>query len=131
MAQTLEIGIKNELTRTVTAQDTALAMGSGGLEVYATVAMIALMEYTAFTAVQPMLEPEGGTVGIYIEANHLAATPVGATVTCTAELVEIDRKRLRFTIEVRDGAGVIGTAVHDRFVIDNAKFTDKCAHRLD
>lgn len=131
MKKTLEIGLKSTEKRTVLPQDTAQTHGSGSLEVYATPAMIAFMEHTAYTSVEPYL-PEGqGTVGTWMDAKHLAATPVGAEVICTSELIEIDRKRLRFSIEVSDGAGVIGTAVHDRFIIDNDKFMDKCAHRLD
>ncbi len=130
MGEKLSVGMKHEEVRRVTPEQTAAAMGSGGLEVYATPAMIALMEYTAYSAAAPCLEAGRGTVGTYIEAKHLAATPVGAEVRCTCELIEIDRRRLRFRIEVRDAAGVVGTAVHDRFIVDNAPFMEKCAGRL-
>ncbi len=131
MEKQLVVGVKNTETRIVEAKDTAKAMGSGELEVYATPAMIAFMEHTAFTSVMDCLEPGQGTVGTYMEAKHLAASPVGAEVTCSCELIEIDRKRLRFQIEVCDKSGVIGTAVHDRFIVDNQKFVDKCAKRLE
>lgn len=131
METMLKVGLRGEASRRVELADTAKAMGSGELEVYATPAMIAFMENTAYQSVAGCLEPGQGTVGIYMEAKHLAASPIGAEISCVCELAEIDRKRLRFNIEVRDGAGVIGTAVHDRFIVDNGAFMDKCAHRLD
>ncbi|MEG1984687.1 MAG: thioesterase family protein [Oscillospiraceae bacterium] len=126
----LSLGMKNEVARVVDGTNTAKAMGSGALDVFATPAMVALMEYTAYKSVEPFLEENQGTVGAMIEARHLSATPVGMAVVCKSELIEIDRKRLRFEIEVSDSAGVVGTAVHDRFIIDNDRFMEKCLQKL-
>ncbi|MEG0912930.1 MAG: thioesterase family protein [Oscillospiraceae bacterium] len=126
----LSLGMKNEVARAVDGTNTAKAMGSGALDVFATPAMVALMEYTAYKSVEPFLEENQGTVGAMIEARHLSATPVGMAVVCKSELIEIDRKRLRFEIEVSDSAGVVGTAVHDRFIIDNDRFMEKCLQKL-
>ncbi|MEG2677558.1 MAG: thioesterase family protein [Oscillospiraceae bacterium] len=126
----LSLGMKNEVARAVDGTNTAKAMGSGALDVFATPAMVALMEYTAYKSVEPFLEENQGTVGAMIEARHLSATPVGMAVVCKSELIEIERTRLRFEIEVSDSAGVVGTAVHDRFIIDNDRFMEKCLQKL-
>ncbi len=127
----LETGIKNEISITVTKEKTAAALGSGMLEVFATPAMIALMEQTACESVAPLLDEGCGTVGTMLEVKHTAATPVGMKVTCKSELIEIDRKRLHFNIEVSDECGVIGTAVHDRFIINNTAFMEKTYAKLN
>ena len=91
----------------------------------ATPRMIALMENAAYSAVQPKLAQGQSTVGISINAKHLAATPVGLKVWAVATLSEIDRKKLTFTIEAYDEAELIGTAVHERFIIDEERFISK------
>ena len=121
----LNTGIKGYKELTVTPELTAAALGSGLLPVYATPAMVALMEETAATSVQPCL-PEGqGTVGTLLELKHLSATPVGLKVFCDTELVEIDRRRLVFEFKCRDEAGLIGEGRHERFVIKNESFMAK------
>ena len=119
----LGLGAKSELI--VQDKDTAKALGSGRAEVFATPRMIALMENAAYTAVQPVLAKGRSTVGTAINAKHLAATPVGIKVWAKATLCEIDRKKLTFTIEAHDETELIGTAVHERFIIDEQKFADK------
>lgn len=116
---------------TVTPEMTAAAMGSGALEVLATPSMIALMEGTAQEAVQNLLEDGQGTVGTRIDVRHLAATPVGMEVTCTAEVTEVDRRRIVFTVKAKDEKEVIGEGIHERFVIDNEKFFAKCRQKLE
>ena len=116
---------------TVTPEMTAAAMGSGALEVLATPSMIALMEGTAQEAVQSLLEDGQGTVGTRIDVRHLAATPVGMEVTCTAEVTEADRRRIVFTVKAMEEKEVIGEGIHERFVIDNEKFFAKCRQKLE
>ena len=112
-------------TSTVTAENTAIALGSGDMEVLATPALVALMENAAILACESQL-PEGyNTVGIAISVKHLAATPIGLTVTAKATLVEQDRKKLSFKIEAFDDAGKVGEATHDRFIIESAPFLAK------
>ena len=121
----LNTGIKGYKELTVTPELTAAALGSGLLPVYATPAMVALMEETAAASVQPCL-PEGqGTVGTLLELKHLSATPVGLKVFCETELVEIDRRRLVFEFKCRDEAGLIGEGRHERFIIKNESFMAK------
>ncbi|MDL2228237.1 thioesterase family protein [Bacteroidales bacterium OttesenSCG-928-K03] len=100
-------------------------MGSGDIDVFATPAMVALMENAAMLCVADEL-PEGfSTVGISINTTHEKATPLGDTVTATAELIAIDGRKLSFKITATDSKGKIGEGVHERFIIDKAKFMMK------
>lgn len=121
----LEIGIRGQSCAVVDESVTARVMGSGSLDVYATPAMIALIEETAMLSVAPELEPGQGTVGTDLKVQHLASTPVGMTVTAKTELIEVDRRRLVFSAEVYDEVGLVGKGTHERFVIDEAKFQAK------
>ena len=110
---------------------TAAAAGSGGLEVFGTPYMIALMECTCKELAQKELDDSQGTVGISISTNHKAATPMGMKVTCEAELVEIDRSRLVFNVVCSDEMDVIGEGQHQRFIIDNEKFLAGVNAKID
>ena len=127
----IQTGLTCKKKITVTPEMTAVAMGSGALEVLATPSMIALMEGTAQEAVQNLLGDGQGTVGTRIDVRHLAATPVGMEVTCTAEVTEVDRRRIVFTVKAKDEKEVIGEGIHERFVIDNEKFFSKCRQKLE
>ena len=127
----IQTGLTCKKKITVTPEMTAAAMGSGALEVLATPSMIALMEGTAQEAVQNLLVDGQGTVGTRIDVRHLAATPVGMEVTCTAEVTEVDRRRIVFTVRAKDEKEVIGEGIHERFVIDNEKFFAKCRQKLE
>ena len=118
----LTIGLKYTASTTVTEDKTARMMGSGTLDVFATPAMIALMEEAAYKAVTDHLDEGCGSVGTYLDIKHTAATPLGMTVRAEAELCEIDGRRLVFTLKAYDEAGLIGEGRHERFVIQNEKF---------
>jgi predicted thioesterase len=126
----LETGIKGKKEITVTQDKTAKAMGSGALNVYATPAMIALMENTAFESVAPYLEPGSGTVGTALNVKHVSATPVGMKVTCETELVKVDGRALTFSVKAYDEAGLIGEGEHERFIIYEEKFQAKADAKL-
>lgn len=121
----LQPGIKAEKSLTVTDANTAKTMGSGTLDVFATPAMVALIEQTAYTSIESELEPGWGSVGTSLNIQHLSATPVGMTVTATTELVEVDRRRLVFHAEVYDENGLVGKGTHERFLVENEKFQAK------
>ena len=121
----MEIGIKNTLEITVTSNLTAAAVGSGTLNVYATPAMIALIEETAWKSVAPYLEEGQSTVGTRLDVSHVAPTPLGMTVRCETELTEVDGRRLVFAVNVYDEAGLIGKGTHERFIIMSEKFQAK------
>ena len=121
----LSVGIKGNLERTVTQELTAEALGSGLLPVFATPAAVALAEETAWKSVAGELEEGQGTVGTLMELAHIAATPLGMKVRCETELVEIDRRKLVFTVKIYDEKEKVADGRHERFIIDNAKFLSK------
>lgn len=125
MTQKLEKGLSATATTTVTAANTALVMGSGDLEVFATPSMVALMEHAAMTAVAPAL-PEGSTtVGAEMNTTHIKPSGLGASVTATAILTEVDGRKLTFNVGARDAEGLIGEGVHVRYVVDRVRFMAK------
>ena len=127
----METGIRGMRTVTVTEDMTAKAMGSGELPVFATPAMIALIEETCWRSVADRLAEGEGTVGRKLEVSHLAATPVGMTVRCESELAEIDGRKLTFCVEVSDDRGKIGEGTHERFIVGNERFLKKAEARRD
>ena len=121
----IEKGILGHLEQMVTPDLTADRIGSGLVQVFATPMLVALMEQTCNESVTPLLEAGQGTVGTHIDISHSAATPVGMKVWCESELVEVDRRRLVFTVKAFDECGPIGEGRHERFIIDTAKFQAK------
>jgi len=119
------IGLRHREQLVVEHKDTAAVYGSGALEVFATPAMIALMEKTCLTAVCDKIGEGNTTVGIAVNIKHLKASPVGATIRCDAELTEVDRRRLVFEVKCYEGENLIGKGVHERFVVDSEKFMGK------
>lgn len=126
----IEKGIQGIRTVLVDANNTASAVGSGTLEVFATPAMIALVEATACGSVAPFLEPGTSTVGTHLDIAHTAATPVGLEVTCRTVLAEVDGRRLVFSVTVEDPCGEIGSGTHERFIVDDARFMSKAGSKL-
>lgn len=106
----------------VTEQNTALAVGSGALPVFATPMMAALMETAAMNAVSTCLEEGQGTVGTKLDITHDAATPVGMKVWAEATVTAVDGRRINFTVKAQDECGPIGSGTHERFIISNDRF---------
>ncbi len=104
----LDTGIKGYQEMIVTAEDTAKVHKSGTLQVLATPRMAALMEETAWKSVADHLDPAMGTVGIRLELDHLAPTPVGMRVQCESVLEHIEGRKLTFSIIAKDEKGEIG-----------------------
>ena len=127
----MDVGVKGSSTVIVDEGNTALAIGSGTLRVFATPAMIALVESTASRSVAQFLDEGSSTVGTHLDVAHTSATPVGMEVVCETELIEVDRRRLVFSVVVRDAAGEIGSGTHERFIVDNAKFMSKAESKLE
>ena len=119
----METGTKYTLTRCVSENETAKFLGSGGLDVYATPAMICHMELAAYT----LAEKEGfQTVGTRLDVSHLKACKVGTEVTITAELTEVDGRRLEYNLKAEDATGaLLGEGKHQRFIIDPERFMAK------
>src|SRR5438093_13684921 len=118
---TLAVGLTYSRTVTVTEDMTPVHLRADPIQVLSTPDMIRLIEGTAIDAVKPYLTAGQSTVGTRVDVAHLAATPVGMTVTITVELTEIDRRRLGFRVEVRDELAEAGKGTHERFIIDSAQ----------
>lgn len=126
----LEAGIKGYGETVVSHDNTAKFAGSGELEVFATPAMIALMEQTCQQSVAPYLEEGQGTVGTHLDISHDAATPLGMKVHVDSVLTEADGRKLVFDVKAYDECGLIGQGRHERFVIYNEKFLAKVNAKL-
>lgn len=127
----ITVGITGEKSVAVTIENTALAMGSGTLRVFATPAMIALIEGCCAESVEGLLEEGMTTVGTRIEADHVAASPLGASVLCRSRVIAVDGRRLDFEAEIIDSGGVIGRAKHSRFIVDAERFLNKTYEKLN
>jgi len=121
----LKKGLSACRTTTVTDRNTAAAMGSGDLAVFATPAMVALMESAAMAAVADAL-PEGSTtVGAEMNVTHIKPSGLGAEIAATAVLVGVEGRKLTFNVGARDGEGMIGEGVHIRYTVDRHRFMEK------
>lgn len=103
--------------------------------VFATAMMVGFMEQTCIQAIRPHLQQGRHSVGTYVGISHVAATPVGMTVTAEVKLVEFDGRALTFRVSCRDDAGLIGEGTHKRAIIDTERFTarikDKAAKYIE
>ena len=125
MMKQLSAGLSASRTTTVADANTAQAMGSGDLPVFATPAMIALMENAAMQAVEAAL-PEGSTtVGAAMQTTHSKPSGLGAEVTATATLTEVDGRKLTFRVEAPDRIATIGEGIHVRYIVDRTRFLTK------
>lgn len=118
-------GVKGEQIVFVNETNTAKAYGSGLIDVFATPAMVGLMENTAHTSVQKFLPQGMVTVGIEINVKHIKATPLGMKIRCNSVLEKVEGKRLFFNVEAFDEVGKIGEANHIRYIVDAIKFVEK------
>lgn len=121
----LKAGLSAQRTTTVTDANTAAHMQSGDLQVFATPAMVALMEYAAKSAVEEALAEGATTVGSEMNVSHIKPSGMGAQITATAVLTAVEGRKLTFNVGARDEDGVIGEGTHVRFVVDSARFMSK------
>lgn len=121
----LKPGLTGTATVVVAPEHTAAHFGSGRAPVLATPMMVALMEAAAVDCVEQLL-PEGHeSLGIKIDVEHIAATPLGLSVTATAKLTDVSGRAMTFTLEARDEREVIGRGTHTRIAVDAARFRAK------
>ncbi|MGN0241753.1 MAG: thioesterase family protein [Candidatus Weimeria sp.] len=125
----LKEGITGEAETIVSEENTAIKMGSGTLPVFATPAMVAVVEKAAWSSVAGELEEGQSTVGTSMTLSHESATPVGLKITAKTTLTAIDRRKLTFSWEAYDEAGIIGRGTHERFIVDNEKFVSKAERK--
>ncbi|MET7463048.1 thioesterase family protein [Nonomuraea sp. NPDC005501] len=126
---TLAPGLRSQLLIMVEREDTAQKVGSGDVPVLATPRLLAFAEMTTVQAVRPHLEPGQTSVGTRVELKHLAASPLGTHVQFTAELTEVDGRRLVFAFEARDRTKVVGRGTIERVVVDRARFVEHATAR--
>ena len=113
----LKVGMLGEARTKVTYENTAIKYGSGTVSVFATPAMIGLMEKASINSVERYLPKGYATVGTKVEIKHIAATPLDMEVVAQSELLEIDGLKLKFKIEARDDREKIGEGTHTRYII--------------
>ncbi len=127
MINKVPLPLIHSLSLIVTDDHTASRYGSGLIPVFATPALVGLMEATAQEGLQPYLPDGYITLGKEISVKHLKATTVGMKVICTATLDNQDDRKFLFRIEARDEGGLIGEAIHVRFAVHAARFMEKVA----
>lgn len=125
-------GTTHEVTRTVTADMTADALGNPGVMVFATPAVLALIENACSSMLQPHLPAGAATVGTAVDMKHLGATPLGMEVRAKATLLETDGRRFVFSVEVSDSKEKVAEATHERFLVnDLAKFLARAMKKAE
>lgn len=127
----ITVGCTGRAETTVTQDNTAAAVGSGLVPVFATPYMIALMENAAVNALAPCMAEGEGSVGTRLEVTHDAATPVGMKVWAEARLTAVEGRKLTFSVQAFDEAGPIGAGTHERFVISVDRFLAKAQRRKE
>ena len=124
-SKAMNIGTSYTATTVVNSNNTASALGSGDMEVFATPAMVALMENAAMNAVASALPQGSTTVGAEMNTTHIKPSAIGATIQATATLTAVDGRKLVFAVEARDEVGTIGKGTHVRFIVDKERFLAK------
>ncbi len=125
MSEKLHIGIKGICNAVVGEKDTANAHGSGLIDVFATPAMVALMEKAAHTSVQEFLAQNEVSVGSELQIKHIKATGPGKKVWAESLLTKIEGKKLYYEVSAFDEAGLIGKGHHIRYIVDVENFMSK------
>ena len=124
------IGLTGTAEDFVTAENTALAVGSGSLKVLATPAMICLVERAAAALVEKNLPPESTSVGIAINIKHTAPSPIGMNIRAEVKIVAVDGRKVIFDVAAFDERGEIGRGSHERFIVDRKNFQAKADSKL-
>ncbi|MGZ8208902.1 MAG: thioesterase family protein [Burkholderiales bacterium] len=124
---TLKIGMKDALEWEVTER---LTTARGEFKVFSTPSMCLFAEMASHKLAAPHLKPGQGQVGLTVNIRHMAPTPIGKTVRAEVELIEIDRRRLKFHVKIFDDVEQVGEVTHERFVIDVDKYTERLRQKI-
>lgn len=119
---TITIGLVGEHTVNVTEALSAITFGSGSLPVFATPALVTLMEIAAVNAINRLIPTDQTSVGTFISVKHLAATALGQTVRARAEVTQVEGKQVTFSVQAWDARQLIGEGTHTRFIVDIDRF---------
>ena len=125
----LTIGKTATVSVTVDESNIAKTVGSGNLSVFATPMMIALMEKAACEVLSDTLEKGQTSVGVMINVEHTAASPVGSTIYATADIDYVFGRKIEFTVTAADNSGEIGKGKHTRVIVDEGQFIKKACDR--
>jgi len=125
----IPIGTKGESHLLVTTEVAINFMGVEGARALSTPHMIGYMERCSRDAVLPLLDAGYDTVGTHVNVAHLAAAPIGMSVTFTAEVIAVDGRRVEFRVEARDEKEKIGEGTHQRVIVNVAKFATRMAQK--
>jgi len=126
----LKPGQKGSASLLVGEEHTAPRIGSGRVHVLATPVMINLFEAAALDAIERLLPPGHQSLGTVLNVRHIAATPVGMRVTASAEVVGVEGRTVRFRVEAHDERELIGDGMHERVVVNVAKFDQRVQRKL-
>lgn len=121
----LNPGLRGTASLLVGVEHTAERLGSGQAPVLASPVLITLMEAAAVDCVERLLAEGEESLGVKVDVEHVAPTPVGMAVTATAELREVSGRQLTFAVEARDARETIGRGRHVRVVVDKAPFAPR------
>ena len=121
----ITVGTTASASTTVTEQNTALAVKSGNLEVFATPMMVALMEEAACNCLSEYLLEGSSSVGTSVEIAHTSPSPLGIEVTATAKIESVDGRKVEFSVTARDENGDIGSGKHTRIIVEKERFMQK------
>jgi fluoroacetyl-CoA thioesterase len=123
-------GLTGMVEITVGEEHTAPSIGSGRVHVLATPVMINLFEAAALKAIEHLL-PEGyQSLGTHLDVRHLAATPVGMKVKASARVTRVDGRTVFFEVAAHDERDLIGDGIHERVVVNVAKFDQRVQLKL-
>jgi len=118
----IPVGTRREEKLVVTPEVAIDFMGVKDARVLSTPNMILGLERTSRNAVLPLLDPGYDTVGTHVNVYHLAATPVGMTVTFRTEVTSVEDRRVNFKVEAFDEKEKIAEGTHQRFIVNVARF---------
>jgi len=131
MQQQIKPGMVLKKDFNVTRDDTARKIGSGGLEVLATPVLVTWIENSAYDLAQLCLDDEQTTVGVHVDINHMAATPVGMKVRIKIFLEKVDGRKLDFKVEAWDTVQKISEGRHQRFIVNKTQFMQKVLQKRE
>lgn len=120
------VGLRGEARLVVTPADTAMAAGSGDVDVLATPRLVALFEQATIDALRGVLREGQTTVGMRVQVDHLQPTPVGAEIVAEAQLERVEGRRMTFTVSAADNGGLVAAGKVTRVAVDRERFLAKC-----